>query len=236
MKCESEAYSAESADSSLGLNVPDSGTQSGRLSETSTADECSSGTGRTSRGSMMFGRSEVQLSLPSISYVVDSHAKMCPAQARALVLLESARACGVSMLASSGSFARSGSLLKMSFPARPDGSMPSCVSWNSLAMRRFLSLSRLRMSALLTSENASSSLPTLPTPTVCGNYNRKGASATSGDGLATAAGGPLNPAWVEWLMGFLLGHTDLELSETPSSRRVPKSSVGSLEKCQKVEG
>ena len=25
-----------------------------------------------------------------------------------------------------------------------------------------------------------------PTPTVCGNYNRKGASATSGDGLATA--------------------------------------------------
>ena len=27
---------------------------------------------------------------------------------------------------------------------------------------------------------------TWPTPTVCGNYNRKGASATSGDGLATA--------------------------------------------------
>lgn len=26
----------------------------------------------------------------------------------------------------------------------------------------------------------------MPTPTVCGNYNRKGASATSGDGLATA--------------------------------------------------
>jgi len=25
-----------------------------------------------------------------------------------------------------------------------------------------------------------------PTPTVCGNYNRKGVSATSGDGLATA--------------------------------------------------
>lgn len=75
-----------------------------------------------------------------------------------------------------------------------------------------------------------------PTPTVCGNYNRKGASATSGDGLATAvrmwptptAGadclgafggsgaraqmkklvseselyGPLNPTWVEKLMGW----------------------------------
>ena len=79
-----------------------------------------------------------------------------------------------------------------------------------------------------------------PTPTVSGNYNRKGASKTSGDGLATAvkmwptptahnskegvypaeylrntptpaavAGGRLNPTWVEWLMGFPAGHTDL---------------------------
>lgn len=121
-----------------------------------------------------------------------------------------------------------------------------------------------------------------PTPTVCGNYNRKGASATSGDGLATAiamwptptasdgtkggrvtprksrdggtlieavsawniwptptvndaknstlppsqvhhdnipgallragqpTGGQLNPTWVEWLMGWPLGWTDLQ--------------------------
>lgn len=80
-----------------------------------------------------------------------------------------------------------------------------------------------------------------PTPTVCGNYNRKGASAKSGDGLATAVlrcatptardwksgkasqathdrnsrplseqiGGSLNPTWVEWLMGWPLGWTDL---------------------------
>jgi hypothetical protein len=47
-----------------------------------------------------------------------------------------------------------------------------------------------------------------PTPTVCGNHNRKGASPTSGDGLATAvskegcSGGPLNPTWVELLMGW----------------------------------
>jgi hypothetical protein len=87
-----------------------------------------------------------------------------------------------------------------------------------------------------------------PTPTVCGNHNRKGASATSGDGLATAvnfatpmarmwkdngtspselarnsatlatlatqAGGPLNPSWVEWLMGWPIGHTDLKQSAT----------------------
>lgn len=125
---------------------------------------------------------------------------------------------------------------------------------------------------------------TWPTPTVCGNYNRKGLSATSGDGLATKVmqwptprssdgpkGGPnqrgskgdlmlsaavhqwptpvatmhkgwspnhnraatddrldysveresyqpgqptppmrLNPQWVEWLMGWPIGHTDLK--------------------------
>ena len=57
-----------------------------------------------------------------------------------------------------------------------------------------------------------------PTPTENGNYNRKGASASSGDGLATAIGGQLNPTWVEWLQGFPLGWTALEPSAMPSSR------------------
>jgi DNA (cytosine-5)-methyltransferase 1 len=82
------------------------------------------------------------------------------------------------------------------------------------------------------------------TPTVHGNYNQKGMSKKSGDGLATqvknfptpttrdykgqsgagrqerkgnpldtlpnAVGGSLNPMWVEWLMGFPLGWTDLK--------------------------
>ena len=87
-----------------------------------------------------------------------------------------------------------------------------------------------------------------PTPTVCGNYNRKGLSERSGDGLATAvmkwttptahnakeggfpakyerntptlaaqAGGSLNPTWVEWLMGWPLGWTDLKPLETDKS-------------------
>ena len=94
-----------------------------------------------------------------------------------------------------------------------------------------------------------------PMPTVCGNNNRKGASATSGDGLATVVAqrtwptatatahkgwSPnhkrantddrldytvereafqpgqqtpprrLNPEWVEWLMGWPIGHTSLK--------------------------
>ena len=53
------------------------------------------------------------------------------------------------------------------------------------------------------------------TPTVSGNYNRKGASKSSGDGLATQVGGALNPRFVEWLMGFPMDHTALRPSETP---------------------
>lgn len=104
-----------------------------------------------------------------------------------------------------------------------------------------------------------------PTPTVHGNYNRKGASKSSGDGLATAVrmyptpcaidagtgrinksrspgaaerptlammarknlwpipcksasgeldSGQLNPEWVEWLMGWPIGHTALKPLET----------------------
>lgn len=90
-----------------------------------------------------------------------------------------------------------------------------------------------------------------PTPAVCGNYNRKGLSKSSGDGLATAVRtwptptardwksgasnlhgvnarplnevvhretpGPLNPTWVEWLMGFPIGWTDLSVSAMLSS-------------------
>lgn len=48
---------------------------------------------------------------------------------------------------------------------------------------------------------------TLPTLTCGGNYNRKGASPTIGDGLATVLGGPLNPEWCEWFMGWPIGWT-----------------------------
>ena len=48
-----------------------------------------------------------------------------------------------------------------------------------------------------------------PTPTVCGNYNQAGLSKHSGNGLATEVGGALNPMWIEWLMGFPLGWTEL---------------------------
>ena len=57
------------------------------------------------------------------------------------------------------------------------------MSWTHSAMTAYRARCRRAMSALLTSESESSLLPTL---TVDGNYNRKGASPESGDGLITA--------------------------------------------------
>lgn len=91
-----------------------------------------------------------------------------------------------------------------------------------------------------------------PTLTVHGNYNRKWASKTSGDGLASAitkmptlvardyrspgrsrmertggkqgeclpqiVGGPLNPEWCEWYMGFPSGWTELGPLAMPKFR------------------
>lgn len=72
-----------------------------------------------------------------------------------------------------------------------------------------------------------------PTPTARdskGGYNTKSLTRKDGksrtlDGLPNAVldgkgtetvTGSLNPDWVEWLMGFPVGHTDLSSSETPS--------------------
>lgn len=51
-------------------------------------------------------------------------------------------------------------------------------------------------------------------------------SGIGGLDLATSVGGQLNPTWVEWLMGFPLGWTDLNASETPSCRSSSSLSSG----------
>lgn len=44
--------------------------------------------------------------------------------------------------------------------------------------------------------------------------------------LQTTVGGQLNPTWVEWLMGFPIGWTDLSASETPSCHSSSTQSSG----------
>jgi hypothetical protein len=46
-----------------------------------------------------------------------------------------------------------------------------------------------------------------------------------GTALSTQAGGLLNPPWVEWLMGFPAGWTDLKPLGTPSSPRLSSGSA-----------
>jgi hypothetical protein len=59
--------------------------------------------------------------------------------------------------------------------------------------------------------------------TVNGNMQRMLThQAKESDPDGTAAGGQLNPTWVEWLMGFPPGWTDLGPSATPSSRKSSK--------------
>jgi hypothetical protein len=65
----------------------------------------------------------------------------------------------------------------------------------------------------------SSSVQIFPTPTVNGNYNTAGLSSQSGNGLATVAGGLLNPVWVEWLMGFPPNWTDIGTPNLTSLER-----------------
>ena len=70
-----------------------------------------------------------------------------------------------------------------------------------------------------------------PTPTARDWKSGKGKTQAErgrshGQSLAEANGGQLNPTWVEWLMGFPLGWTDLGGWATPSSRKSSKSSAG----------
>jgi hypothetical protein len=70
-----------------------------------------------------------------------------------------------------------------------------------------------------------------PTPRASENENRQTKptpsqmNGTHGKSLAAEVGGQLNPTWVEWLMGFPLGHTALNALETPSSRKSRKRSA-----------
>jgi hypothetical protein len=61
----------------------------------------------------------------------------------------------------------------------------------------------------------------LPTPNTVDakGGTRNGPGQTQ---LCHLVGGRLNPQWVEWLMGFPIGWTDCDASETPSCPRSPK--------------
>lgn len=78
--------------------------------------------------------------------------------------------------------------------------------------------------------NLAQAVRMVPTPTARdfrhpGRSRLERTGGTQGECLPQFIGGALNPTWVEWLMGFPLGWTELEASETQSSRKSRKSSA-----------
>ena len=231
----------------------------------------------------MFDSRQLGLFSACSSSAVVSHAKMSPGQARAPDLLESGPVSGSNSAESSASSSLKVSSLKTSRAGSADGCVRCGTICTLSATERAPSRFLPPTSGLPIFESASSSSPWAtpaarspwPTPSVCGNYNRAGASPTSGDGLETAvkvsawptpsassygsnrggaagrvgperpsletlarwasprakdadagadtpspnregseslrtqAGAKLNPAWVESLMGFPPGWTDI---------------------------
>lgn len=170
---------------------------------------------------------------------------------------ESAAECGRTWLGSLARFDRDSRSWKTVQHSLIEDSEPSSVTWPRSGMTAAGLCWELPMLERHISATGSGFWPT---PTVCGNYNRKGASKTSGDGLATAvrmwptptahnaketnapseserntptlaaqAGGALNPNWVEWLMGWPIGHTALKQSEMVKSQPLPQPHGESLE-------
>lgn len=161
--------------------------------------------------------------------------------------------CGLSFRGWSERLARVGSWLRTYLASFPLPPMTSARIWSVSATASGFGILKLWLSGHPT-EGRGCSL--LPTPTVNGNYNRKGLSKTSGDGLATfvrkllptptandakcngtaspqnrnsdalnvVAGGALNPEWVEWLMGFPRGWTEVSgLESQRVSREQPEA-------------
>jgi hypothetical protein len=209
-------------------------------------------------------------------FLADSLAKTSALPERAQALTESAAECGPTWRGSLARFDPASRSWKTAQPSLLWDSEPSSVTWPRSGMTAGGQCWELPMLGRPTSATGSGLWQTpvaddaanriagkwnsrgepklsaqvlirqWPTPTVCGNYNRKGASPTSGDGLATAVlkcatptardwrsgkasqatmernsrplseqiGGSLNPTWVEWLMGWPLGWTDLKPLET----------------------
>jgi hypothetical protein len=76
-----------------------------------------------------------------------------------------------------------------------------------------------------------------PTPTQSDGMGGPGSSGRDGgENLRTAAGGSLNPTWVEWLMGYPLEWTALKDWVTRSSRRLRNGSRTASPKLKTEDG
>lgn len=184
-----------------------------------------------------------------------SRARTYPSPEKAQALTEPSQECGGTWRGSLARFDPDMSLWRTAQPSLLEDLGESSVTWPRSGMT---AAGRCWALPMLGRRIKGTDSGLWPTITVCGNYNRKGASATSGDGLITAlrtwptpirrdsrtvrggarmknsigseplitqvaeserwTDGRLNPMWVEWLMGWPLGWTDLKPLATDKSQ------------------
>jgi len=187
-------------------------------------------------------------------YLADFHAKTYQAQEKALESKAPGLGCGEKWHELSVKFDLDLCSWKTVHCLFPEDLPWSSVTLPRLGMMRAGCVYQQESVAQITKGIDCGSLEKFPTPTVKGNYNRKGLSKTSGDGLATyvkkypfptpcasdnrnrgttqtpaiarriekgkqvmlsmTLDGPMNPVFVEWIMGWPLGWTDLRPLET----------------------
>jgi hypothetical protein len=226
---------------------------SGSASQTSSASGFSPSTGRRSRATKTSVSSQQPTWSQLTLWSEDSPAKASPTPENASDCLTPARVFGRSTPASFASYSPDTSSWKTLQLSLLEEWAEFSETWPRSGMTQNGTAYRLAPLAPLTDEIESGSWPT-PTAseyTGPGNAGQGGDNLRTAvwrtpqarDGNPRGAsdprrreaqghsvslhdqiGGQLNPTWVEWLMGFPIGFTDLEASGTLSSPRSPNGS------------
>lgn len=147
-------------------------------------------------------------------FLAGSHAKTSALPEKELGLTVSGRECGSTWRASLAKYDPVSSSWKTAQPSLLEDLEPSLVTWPQSGMTR--NGECWERPALERRTSVTGCGLWLPTPTA---HNAKEAAHPSEykrncPTLATHAGGPLNPQWTEWLMGWPIGWTDLKPLET----------------------
>jgi hypothetical protein len=159
-------------------------------------------------------------------YLADFHARTSAQQDTGQVLTESEAGCGEKWHASFTKYDPDTRLWKTHQCSLLGDLEPFLETWPQWGLMRdgeCWEQRTLEQTIRGTESGLSQEIEKFPTPTSHNSkegaypaeYTRKAPS------LATHAGGKLNPMWVEWLMGWLLGWTDLKPLEMDKSHSAP---------------
>ena len=143
-------------------------------------------------------------------YLADSHAKTSVARAKVQASKASAVECGQKWPESLARYDHASRLWKTAQCSLLEGLDVYSETWPRWGTMRGGECWELSTPARLISENESGLWPTPCARDWKDNGRSPAELHRNSVTLATAAGGQLNPTWVEWLMGWPLGWTDLK--------------------------